>query len=449
MAEKKDDSHNSLFLENARAKANIFCAISMIMLGAGILLHLAFVRIGLFDYEYLPIEEAFFTTAAFVYLIPAIAFFFLKKSQEKQRYILLGSIITASSIAYTIIAKDGGVFLLFPMFVAGMYFSRRTCTRSYIALLLSTIIGSFLFFYIDIHFLHYYDVEWDVQIIIVKYLMPEFCYLTVVYLYSIYTMNSGKKFIRMLLDSAEKNARKNAEIETCVQVQQSALPSFTEIAPNGELSVSAGLEPALEAAGDFYDFFLTKDGHIAALVADVSDKGLGAALYSMSVRNTIRAHYQYLDRPEDVCTQANEMLCDTSDQEFVTLFLADIELSTGRGSFVNAGHTVPFILRADGTTCMLEAEPQVFMGAFHGIRYGSTVFSLEPGDTLCMYTDGFTEAENPGSEQYGAERMMQCAGAHIGASPDGLKAALIEDVKRFEDGSVVSDDKTIVLLRRN
>lgn len=445
--DRRDESFIS-FRNNAEKNANIICMISLLLLGVALSVHLLLVANGKIYYTYIPLELTFFYISIVLYVVPALICLIDHRTDKPfRKHMLLGAMIAGGTTMYAIIAKDGGVFILFPMFVAGLYYSEKTCLRTYIHLTVITILDVFLFSYLDIHFIHYYDLTWDLGELILNYLLPQLSYLTIVFLFSVYAMNGGRKFIRMLADMTEQDAKKKAEIETCVRVQQSTLPSGFDLTPGGEFSISARLEPAMETAGDFYDFFLTKDNHLVALVADVSDKGLAAALYTMSVRNTIRSLYRFPAQPESILTEANSILCETSDQEFVTMILVDLDIQTGIGKYVNAGHNPPFLLKTDGSAALIETEPQVFMGVFKGIRYVSGELSLGKGDILCMYTDGITEAADNAAEQYGIERLMQTAAAAVNSPLDDLSGKILTDVRAHADETVFFDDRTLVLLR--
>ena len=427
----------------------MFCTSCIALICIALVIHFILVDIGRLELVYSKLELYIIYAAVATYLGPTMVCVVGKFRMPCHKHILLFAMIGGGGLLYAVLGDNGEAFLLFPMFVGGMYCSESLCRKTYIHLILINIVATLFFFWMDIRQLHYYGLGWDFNVIVLNYIIPELVYITVVYLLSMYTMRSDRRFLKDLVELYERSAKKNAEIEACADVQRSAFPSDFNIAPNGEFSISAELKPAFEAAGDFYDFFITKNNHLVAVVADVSDKGLASALYMMSARNTIRSLYIYLDDPAEVVSRANAILLSTSDREFVTMFLLDVDIKSGKAEFVNAGHNPPVLRRVSGETAPVSSEPQTIMGVFENARYFSTLLNFEKGDTLCMYTDGITDAVNSNGESYGIERLMGVVKKTGSNSPETVKNAILEDVERYEDTSLFSDDKTLTVLRWN
>lgn len=433
-----------------KSKANLFCKASLCLISFALILHLILVGLGVVNYIYTKLEISIICCSIVCFITPVIICNFTKLPYEKHGPHLLGGMIAGGTLMYSIIGRDGGVFMLFPMIVAGMYYSEQMCVRTFIHLCILTIADLVFFYHIDIHVLHYYGLEWDFGVLFANYIIPELVYLTIVFIFSMYNIKNGRSLLDILVKNAEVDAKRNAEIETCSEVQKSALPSDFEIAPNNEFSISAGLESALETAGDFYDMFITKDNHLVMLIADVSDKGLASALYMMSVRNTVRSLYSKpVSDPKEVFDTTNNILCDTSDKEYVTMFLLDLDINTGYGKYVNAGHNPPFIVHEDNTYESLEYEPQVFMGSFKDVSYSSQDIKLNKGDLLTLYTDGITDTLNENSEEYGVQRIIDVVRANSSHTVNEVKESILDDVRSFADNTKFVDDRTISLLKWN
>lgn len=222
-----------------------------------------------------------------------------------------------------------------------------------------------------------------------------------------------------------------------------------DIALNGEFSITAGIVPASEAAGDFYDFFIIDGRYICLIIGDVSDKGLASAMYMMSARNTLRALAGVVDSMESVFEHANMNLLDTSREAFTTVLAFCLDIKTGKGRYINAGHLPALICHADGTVGTIEAEPQLMLGALPGISFRSYPVHFRKGDTLFLYTDGISEAMDSQRRQYGGERIVSAALSSGSSSLEKMRDAVFSDVEDYADESQHSDDRTLLLLRWN
>ena len=181
-------------------------------------------------------------------------------------------------------------------------------------------------------------------------------------------------------------------------------PAFPE---RQEFEVYATMNPAKEVGGDFYDFFLVDDDHLAVVIADVSGKGVPAALFMVIAKTLIKNHAQNRETPGEVFTQTNAQLCEGNDAGlFVTAWMGVLEISTGTFTYVNAGHNPPLLKRAGGQFAWLKSRPGFVLAGMEGIRYRENTLELMPGDTLYLYTDGVTEATSSAQELYGEERLQ-------------------------------------------
>lgn len=187
---------------------------------------------------------------------------------------------------------------------------------------------------------------------------------------------------------------------------------------------------------------MTDSGKLVALIADVSDKGLGSALYMMAARNTIRSLFGFTDDLEEIILRTNNILCDTSGMEFVTLFLVCLDPETGRGRYINAGHFPPLPVHPDGDSETVETEPQYFMGAFKDTKYASSDISVGRGDILCLYTDGITESVNSSMEEYSLQRIASVISCRTSSTTEDITKAVLDDVDAYSDSSLFADDRT-------
>ncbi len=220
-------------------------------------------------------------------------------------------------------------------------------------------------------------------------------------------INTTVDALKQAIDAAAK--RLDEELELAKSIQHSSLPSvFPPYPEHSEFDIYAQMETAKEVGGDFYDFFFIDPDKFAFLVADVSGKGIPAALFMMTSKTLIKNLAKTGLSADEIITKANRQICKTNEQGFfVTLFLGVLELSTGRLTCVNAGHNPPLIKRAEGNFEYFKCPPDLVVGALGEIEYQSCDTKLNAGDNIFLYTDGITEAQNVQKELYGEEKLEQ------------------------------------------
>ena len=235
------------------------------------------------------------------------------------------------------------------------------------------------------------------------------------------------------------------ELEIARSMQLSILPRHAPATTAVE--VDSLIVPAKEVGGDFYDYFLVGDRHLALVVADVSGKGIPAAFFMAISRTLLKNNASLLAKPADVMARLNDQLSAENEQMmFVTVFFGLLELETGTLEFVNAGHNPPVLRRADGTVSLLPSGQNTALAVVDGLEYTPGQLQLAPGDLLLLYTDGVTEAMNAQSQLFGEERTLEIVRRH----PQGqgsLVKAVLQQIRLFENGTAQADDITCVTVR--
>ena len=245
--------------------------------------------------------------------------------------------------------------------------------------------------------------------------------------------------------TAEKE-RIGAELDLGRKIQASSLPSiFPPFPDKKEFDIYASMDPAKEVGGDFYDFFLVDDTHLALVIADVSGKGVGAALFMMISKTLINNQSMFTESPAEVLALVNERLCNGNEAEmFVTVWLGIIDLTTGVMKAANAGHEYPVIKKKDGEFELLKDKHGMVLGGLEGLKFKEYEINFEPGDKLYVYTDGVPEATNANNELFGTDRMLEALNSDKEAS---LKDLLL-NVRKSIDGFVLEapqfDDITML-----
>ena len=248
--------------------------------------------------------------------------------------------------------------------------------------------------------------------------------------------------------TAEKE-RIGAELDMASQIQASQLPRLFPAFPNRkEFSLYASMTPAKEVGGDFYDFFMIDQDHIGLVMADVSGKGVPAALLMMVARVLIKSGLQNGKSPAEALESVNNQLCESNDAGFfVTMWVAVLEISTGKGVAANAGHEHPVLRRAGGSYELVIYRHSMPVATMEGIPFRQHEFRLNPGDSVFVYTDGVAEATNGANELYGTDRMLNALNSEPNAQPGQILANVMNDIHAFVDGAEQFDDITMLCFR--
>ena len=243
-----------------------------------------------------------------------------------------------------------------------------------------------------------------------------------------------------------RQERLDTELSIANQIQSGILPGkFPAFPDRDEFSIYAYMQPARNVAGDFYDFFLTDDDHIALVIADVSDKGIPAALFMMTARTLVRDQAMMYSRPSEILSRVNERLCEGNEAAiFVTIWLAIIDLNTGKGIVSNAGHMHPAFCARGDEYRLVFYEHSLPVGIVEDADFEEHGFSLDPGDQLFVYTDGVNEAINASGEQFGLERLLQALNSGQNGSPERVIGSVMDAIKGFTVGGDQADDITML-----
>ena len=245
--------------------------------------------------------------------------------------------------------------------------------------------------------------------------------------------------------------RINTEMNLARDIQVSALPNeFPAFPDRDEFDLFASMTPAKEVGGDFYDFFLIDDDHLALVIADVSGKGIPAALFMMTAKAMIKNHLLAGCNPAQALERVNAQISKkNTTMTFVTVWLAVVEISTGKGLACNAGHENPALRRAGGEYELLVYPHNMLVGGLKKAHYQNREFELHPGDCLFVYTDGVLEASNPGKEMFGEKRLAEVLNRNADAEPEEIVRYVHDEVNRFADSADQFDDITMLCIRYN
>jgi sigma-B regulation protein RsbU (phosphoserine phosphatase) len=247
----------------------------------------------------------------------------------------------------------------------------------------------------------------------------------------------------------QQKDRMQEELNVGHTIQMSMVPmEFPAFPSRSEFDLHGLLKPAREVGGDFYDFFMIGEDEICLVVGDVSGKGVPAALFMAVTQTMIKTAATGDHSPASIVTRVNDALSmDNPASMFVTLFLAIVDIRTGRFRYCNAGHNPPYIVHPDGRLTCLDQRHGVVMGAMPGLAYGEDEARLEKEDSLFVFTDGVTEAMNPEGQLFGETRLESFLGSADQSSTQSLTGGALQSVEQFAAEADQFDDITILVYR--
>ncbi len=238
------------------------------------------------------------------------------------------------------------------------------------------------------------------------------------------------------------------ELQTAREIQRSMLPhTFPPFPERKELDLFASMDPARDVGGDFYDFFFIDDDHLCLVIADVSGKGIPAALFMMLAKRIIEDSARLELSASEILEKTNESLCSNNQAEmFVTVWLGILELSSGKLTAANAGHEYPAIRSNKGDFALFKEKHGFVLGGMESVRYKEYELLMTPGDKLFVYTDGVPEATAAGGEMFGTDRMTKALNAYADGSPEAILRGVRSTVDAFVGDAEQFDDLTMMCL---
>lgn len=267
---------------------------------------------------------------------------------------------------------------------------------------------------------------------------------------SICTTIAGRtrRLLERQIKDSEERQRISTELDVATRIQADMLPCiFPAFPERPEFDIYATMNPAKEVGGDFYDFFMVDETHLAIVIADVSGKGVPAALFMVIGKTLINDHTKSNVDLGKVFSEVNELLCKSNSEGlFITAFEGVLNLVTGEFQFVNAGHEMPFIAKSGGVYEPHKLRAGFVLAGMEGMKYESGSIMLSPGDKIFQYTDGVTEATNASHELYGMERLTDVLVKNTSKSPAQLLPAIKADIDAFVGEAPQFDDITMLCV---
>lgn len=263
-----------------------------------------------------------------------------------------------------------------------------------------------------------------------------------------------RSYITSLTTVTAEKERIGTELNIATKIQKDMLPCIFPAFPGrDEFQIYAAMMPAKEVGGDFYDYFLTDEDHLVMVMADVSGKGVPAALFMVIAKTLLKNSALNGITAGEIAKKVNRQLCENNEAGmFVTVWLGILTISTGHMTYINAGHEYAAIMRSGGAYELVKDSHGFVMAGLEGIHYKEYEIKLEPGDRLFLYTDGVAEATNVSNELYGTDRMLSALNKTAGMGPQETVHEIKQDIDKFVGDAPQFDDITMLsffFMRKN
>lgn len=450
----KNETTEKLFFEN-EVKTNRFLSTALLILGCALVLSCIISYTSLFDFG----GNWITSIILFFYSLNIVTFFIVKLQKYNKPWhknIIILSTLISSGLIFSMYPHQATFIYYGPTIMSAMYYHPKIIRRTaFISWIIFTI-GIWSNVYLEFHsetvkYYHYWlgVTTWKhpKDVFLYRYITCTFMF----YIMALICHGIAKRGRFLMLKQSEITAEVislESDLKTAADIQIETLPAQKYSTDNGNISINAFMRPAKTVGGDFYDYF-TFGQNLFFVIADVSDKGMPAAIFMMKAKYTLRSAIMNGDSIEVAFKNANLELCrDNNENMFVTLWGGYVNIQTGIGKYINCGHSFPFVRHADGSTSQIENVPCTMLGFLPNASFSSHILNLQKDDILFLYTDGLTDAENSHGEFFGENRLRQT----IQSLPTNLEDSclpIINTIDGFSTNQDQFDDMTILTIRMN
>ena len=468
--------------ENER-HANIVVATAMINMFVPLIIIFILAIIVIFKSETKGIGDIIlFTIVGFIIasiigiiglIIPARICYKRKGEGKNLKYILIASLLITMSLVDMLLSYKATLILVIPIIFAARYYSKKLTVNvaiiTAILFAISTYIGAYAGF-LDLNYVNIpqgttitiqttlaeavenmkiNERENAYNLLVGSYLPELLIYIFFIAYACVQISQSGRNMIDRQKELSEESARIESELNLARGIQKDMLPStFPAFPEHKEIDIFANMIPAKEVGGDFYDMFLIDDDHLAVTIADVSGKGVPAALIMMISRTLIKNTALNKYSVDEAFYKVNNLMCeDNTVNNFVTSWFGILDLKTGNMEYVNAGHNAPLIYKKKNKKFeFIKDKPNLVLAAMENTKYTKHELKLEPGDRLFLYTDGVVEATSVNKELYGDDRLYNYLNSNINKTLNDTIKDLKMDIDNFVGEEKQFDDITMLEL---
>lgn len=470
------DLGDNIYLRN-EIQANRSTSIAMFNSALIIIIAAILVKLRVFLID----EESIFFLGVIVveFLVPAIICFVRKGRGSWVKYVLLIGFILGVTQLYIIVGATALLVMLFPLLVSCRYYNKKlfivistlTVVFALVGLLCGVLYGTLdlnaMIFSKDttINVLAGEDPSdaiarafggnlWTTDVfnsMLIYSFLPNLLAFIVIFNIAYQSTVKGKQMADEEYAKIINTSRISSELNLATDIQGNMLPRiFPAFPEHDEFDIFASMEPAKEVGGDFYDFFMIDDTHVAIVIGDVSGKGVPAALFMVIAKTLIKDHAQLGLPPAEVFTRVNKILCESNEVGlFVTGWMGVLDISTGQFQYVNAGHNPPLLKRGNGEYEFLKSKPGFVLAGLDSLKYKQAETEMSVGDVIYLYTDGVTEATDIHNNMYGEERLQNLINANKEKPIREIVGTIRKDLKDFAGEAEQFDDITMLMLEYN
>ena len=460
---KENESHANIVVATTMSYLFLICVIAFVLVSLNIF------KVGT------TVMTAVLITNFLLLAIPAIICFIIKENNKWIKIFLFTCFIIAIAISDAILKYNVTLLMVLPIILAARYYNKKFTIWVAMYTVIAFIISTGLSVYYGQQDLNGYNliipqgttitinstlrdaisnVKVDeFQRIINIYLhlfLPKLFVFSIISFACVQISQSGKNMIEKQIEITEKTSRLNTELDLAYNIQKGMLPStFPAFPEHDEIDIYAMSTPAKEVGGDFYDMFLVDENHLAVCMADVSGKGVPAALFMMVSQILIKVITDEGGRVNEVITRVNNILSNGNKLGlFVTAWFGIVDLKTGIIEFVNAGHNAPLVYSTrKGSFEYLKTKANFVIAGMENTKYEKSEYKLEPGDRLFLYTDGVVEATNEKNKMYGEQRLQEFLNKNSDFSVKDTIINLKKDLDKFTEKTIQFDDITMLELQ--
>ena len=452
-----EKAENSIFVENEREANRYSCRCLRVM---ALIAALAW-GLNLLDIFIVPpvVMNVSMPVCISFFLLPTIISARVVRLSGRFKYLIMGCCILGIAVLSIAIPKHTVLAWIAPVLLSCHYYSRKLTASAltasavclYVAGIASLFVGEG-----DPNLIKAFQAE-DAVITpeifreaALFFLLPRSAILVGMAFVCITVAKRTRSLLEKQAADSSARQRIETELNVAIQIQADMLPRiFPAFPERREFDIYASMMPAKEVGGDFYDFFLVDDDHLALVIADVSGKGVPAALFMVIAKTLLKNAVQMGLSPKAALEKVNNQLCENNEAEmFVTVWLGVYEIPTGKLTAASAGHEYPAFRRADGQFELFKDRHGFVLAGMEDARYQEYELEIGVGDTLFVYTDGVTEATNGANDLYGTHRMLAALNRNRGLAPEKLLNQVKADIDRFVGAAPQFDDITMLSLQR-
>ncbi len=405
--------------------------------------------------------------------VPLVLFFIFKGRKRWLKYVMVIALLLVCTRIFSVLNHNVVLIMVLPVLLSSRYFSKGfTINISIVSVFCLAIASASTVYFglIDLNFLPRFE---DGTTIVIngtlresllaagvdlwaaagKLMMNGFLSRLLVFLIvsmvSVLIAVHGHKMVLEQSEISKKSAVVKSELNTATQIQNSMVPNiFPAFPERDDFDIYAAMYTAKEVGGDFYDYFLIDEDHLAMVIADVSGKGIPAALFMMASKILISDRAIMGGTPGEILDFVNKRICSNNVAEmFVTVWLGILDLKTGKVIAANAGHEYPAIRHGSESFEVLADKHSFVVGGLEQTKYREYEFTLRKGDTLFLYTDGITDAHNAGEELFGEKRMVEALNEIPDGSPRDIIGNISKNVRSFVGEAERFDDLTMLCVK--